>query len=204
MNKETQPKICIKLEGNTTQRNTPKIRIGLLSDRKCRKSPKVPTMKDIQKLRKQAKAKSSNKTRNGGQWTEARFKSFIKSTLRSATSRWGPKNKCKQLSKVSRGKYRCAECGKIGPPTLPPPEGKKRRINNAVVDHIDPIIDPVVGFRTWDEVIERMFCELDNLQVLCHKCHTIKTAEERDVATQRRREEKRMASTSISMSKQKI
>lgn len=158
---------------------------------KVLRAPVVPTMKDIQRLHKQCKSKSANKTRNGGQWTEARFRSFIKSTLRSATSKWGPNTKCKQLSKVCRGKYKCAECGKIGPPTLPIPAGKKRRINNAVVDHIDPIIDPHVGFRTWDEVIERMFCELDNLQVLCHPCHTVKTAEERAIATARRRSEKK-------------
>lgn len=63
--------------------------------------------------------------------------------------------------------------------TLPPKPGNKTRINNAVVDHIDPVIDPKTGFVSWDEVVKRMFCELEGLQVLCHDCHTHKTKDER-------------------------
>ena len=156
------------------------------------KQVKVPTHQVIEQLKRThlSGTKVKLKPRNGGTWTEARFRTFIKSTLRSATGKWGPKNRCKSNARVSRGKYLCAECKQIGPTTLPAPPGKKRRINNAIVDHIDPIIDPAVGFRTWDEVINKMFCELDNLQLLCHKCHTIKTAEERDIATMRRRSER--------------
>lgn len=46
------------------------------------------------------------------------------------------------------------------------------------VDHIEPIV-PVTGFTNWDDVIKRMFCELDNLQVLCKACHQVKSQEER-------------------------
>lgn len=65
--------------------------------------------------------------------------------------------------------------------SLPPKPGNKRRINNAVVDHIVPVISPATGFRSWDIVIERMFCELDGFQVLCHECHKKKTADEREI-----------------------
>ena len=65
--------------------------------------------------------------------------------------------------------------------SLPPKPGNKRRINNAVVDHIHPVIDPVKGFETWDDTISRMFCEESGLQVLCHECHTVKTQEEREL-----------------------
>lgn len=127
------------------------------------------------------------KTRNGGNWTEARFKSFVISALRSASQRWGPKNTAKTKARVSRGVYECQGCGKHGPATLPPPEGKKRRINNACVDHIDPVVDPETGFVDWNTYIERMFCELDGFQVLCHKCHTAKTQKEREVANERKK-----------------
>jgi len=46
------------------------------------------------------------------------------------------------------------------------------------VDHIIPVIDPATGFTTWDAFIERLFCDRDNLQVLCTSCHDIKTKEE--------------------------
>lgn len=49
----------------------------------------------------------------------------------------------------------------------------------AHVDHIDPVIDPDVGFVSWDVVIERLFVEADKLQVLCDVCHKLKTANER-------------------------
>lgn len=63
-------------------------------------------------------------------------------------------------------------------------------MQNIFVDHIKPIIDPVVGFTTWDECIERMFCEADNLQVLCKTCHDEKSNEERALAVMRRANKK--------------
>ena len=50
------------------------------------------------------------KNRNGGEWTEARYKSFIISALRAASRRWGPKNKCIQNARVGRGQYKCELC----------------------------------------------------------------------------------------------
>jgi 5-methylcytosine-specific restriction endonuclease McrA len=75
-------------------------------------------------------------------------------------------------------------------PTPPGHKSKKKRINNVIVDHIVPIIDPAVGFVSWDLVVASMFCELANLQVMCRACSDKKTATERDVQTQRKRNEK--------------
>jgi len=118
---------------------------------------------------------------NGGNWTQARFNSFIKGTLRRATFRWGPKNEAKKLARVSRGRYRCAGYNRDAhevSASLPPKPGNRRRINNAVVDHIKPIVEE--GFTSWDDVIYGMFCEVDNLQVLCNDCHNKKTKDERE------------------------
>ena len=129
---------------------------------------------------------TGSKPYNTNTWTEARFRQFITSQLRSATGKWGPRIKCKIAARTKRGFYRCAECKQEVPATIKPP-GAKRRINNAIVDHIDPVIDPAQGFVGWDTYIDRMFCELDGLQLLCHSCHMTKTAEERVVAMERRR-----------------
>jgi len=115
-----------------------------------------------------------NKPYNNGQWTQARFKGFIVSQLRSATTRWGPKQKVIQNARVSRGLYKCEGCGKVGPPTLPPEKGKSRRIKNIVADHKHPIVTSA-GFVSYDEWIDRCFVELDGFQALCHKCHTEKS-----------------------------
>ena len=82
------------------------------------------------------------KPRNNGQWTEARFRSFITSLLRGGTQKWGPKNKCIQNARVRRGWYICEDCKEEVPATLPPKEGNKRRIKNILADHIVPIVDP--------------------------------------------------------------
>lgn len=110
--------------------------------------------------------------------------------------RWGPKNEAKKRARVSRGKYRCDGCGAVGPATLPPLPGNKRRRNNAAVDHVDPVVDPSVGFTSWDEFIERLFCELSNFQVLCWPCHEEKTKLERAIQTERKRKEREDAGSS--------
>jgi len=132
------------------------------------------------------------RTRNGGKWTESRFNSFIKGGLRRMTTRWGPIQQAKKDARKGRGEYLCAECGQIVPATIPSKTktsktGKPARETNIFVDHKEPIIDPTVGFVSWDEVIERMFVEAEGLQVLCKTCHDIKTTKERDIAKQRRR-----------------
>ena len=115
---------------------------------------------------------------NGGQWTKSRFESFIKSALRAATRRWPQKhqalkNACvgKKLNRAT-GKeifhYKCAGCGKLFKGV------------DVAVDHIDPVVDPKTGFIDWDTYVDRMFCEADGFQVLCHTCHGIKTANERE------------------------
>lgn len=122
-------------------------------------------------------------------WTDARFNSFIKSALRAASMKWRPKHNVKKEARVAYGVYLCAGY-KTEPhnvkASLPPNGGNKRRINNAIIDHINPIIDPSVGFVSWDSVIKRMFCSEDGLQVLCYNCHKNKTADEKETARRKK------------------
>lgn len=121
--------------------------------------------------------------RNGGRWTEARFHSFVKGGLRSISMRWPPKHEAKKRARVRRGVYRCAGYRRKShevPATLPPSPGNKKRINNSLIDHIIPVIDPNRGFTTWDRLIKRLFCEEDGLQLLCRDCHLTKTKDERN------------------------
>jgi len=59
--------------------------------------------------------------------------------------------------------FECAHCAKLF-------DSK-----NVQVDHIIPVIDPINGFTTWDDYIDRLFCSVDNLQVLCTEDHDAKT-----------------------------
>jgi len=132
---------------------------------------------------------SGPKTRCSGAWTEAKFMSFIKNNLRSATRKWAPIQQCKKRAHIKRGEYKCDSCGEIVNPTYYNEE-KRVRTRNVFVDHIDPIVDPNVGFTTWDDIINNMFCELDNLQLLCGKCHEVKSKQEIELAKARRKKEK--------------
>ena len=120
------------------------------------------------------RSNSDDKERCGGRWTEARFRGFVTSALRNATRRWPPKyDRIKEsfvgvrLNKKTGRKskhYRCAVCEEAFPQ------------RNVQVDHIVPIGTCL----TWDEYIEKLFCEKENLQVVCKPCHKKKTKEERE------------------------
>ena len=110
-------------------------------------------------------------------WTEGRLKTFITSALRGAFRRYPPKYET--LKEASVGKkvnkktgrlaehFTCASCKQEFP------------AKDVQVDHIEPCVDPQEGFLNWDVYIKRMFCAKNNLQVLCTKCHDVKSAGER-------------------------
>lgn len=126
--------------------------------------------------------------RNGGEWTEARFNSFVKSALRAASRRWPPKYSAlnaaclgvRTNAKTGRQAkhYVCKHCSKAHPGS------------DVQVDHIDPVINPKVGFESWDAVIAGLFCERDRLQVLCKDCHHAKTQLEKAASVAARKERK--------------
>lgn len=119
-----------------------------------------------------------------GEWTEARFTSFIKSQLRNASRKWKPNNEALKRARIQRGIYLCNGCNQEITTSIKI-DGKKHK--NVLVDHINPVIDPKKGFTTWDDFINRLFCEIDDLQVLCKDCHDKKTKEENEVAKQRKK-----------------
>jgi len=130
---------------------------------------------------------AGKKTRNNGQWTEARYNSFIKGALRYAWCKWGPNNNCKRAARVERGIYLCSGCKENVPASI---LVDGRRKNNIFTDHIEPVVDPHKGFLSWDSIVERMFVEEDKLRVLCTACHKEATDEEKRITKERRDNEK--------------
>ena len=120
--------------------------------------------------KKAVKTSRAVKTRCSGTMTESVFWGFIRTGLRQKSRWWKPITHCKLNAKRAykgpikrqRFEYQCANCKDWFP---------EKKIN---VDHIEPAgrlncAQDLPGF------VERLFCEVDKLQVLCKKCHDVKT-----------------------------
>lgn len=110
------------------------------------------------------------KVRNAGTMTESAFWSFIRSALRQKSRWWKPITQCKMLArrdykgplKRQKFEYQCNECKGWFP---------EKKIN---VDHIKPA-GSLNCAKDLPVFVETLFCEIDNLQVLCESCHDVKT-----------------------------
>jgi len=97
-------------------------------------------------------------------------KTWIMSTLRRASYRWPALNEAEKRARKDRGLYECAMCGGLF------------KAKEYAKDHIEPIvpysgfpIHPITGGPDWTIIIERLFCDVENVQILCHACHTVKS-----------------------------
>ncbi len=88
---------------------------------------------------------------------------FLISGLRRMSYKTPMRADALKNARVKRGKYKCAMCLQIF---------GKRQI---CVDHIQPVISTKKGFTTWDSYIKKLFCTPQGLQILCRKCHNIKS-----------------------------
>lgn len=94
----------------------------------------------------------------------------MKWTLRKASYRWPPRYEAVKLARVGKGVYQCRGGCK-----------KQLKTGEFKVDHINPVVNPRLGFTTWDEYIRRMFCKARGYQVLCKECHDEKTKKENEI-----------------------
>lgn len=119
------------------------------------------------------------KTRCSGTMTENQYRTFIKECLRSKSLRWKPRQEAmkdaargKQINRLSgrmAEHYECAGCSSLFPSKL------------VAMDHIHRVV-PLVGFTSWDDIAERMYCEKGGFQALCAECHGLKTSAEKIIA----------------------
>jgi hypothetical protein len=127
---------------------------------------------------------------NSQQWTTARMRSFVMSAIRRC--RWPAKYDALRAAFAQDGinpktnrkckLYRCAETGVLLP------------AKDVQIDHKEPVIpqDAAFGNTTewlgynWNEVLQRMFCEVEGFQVIGKEAHKAKTKQENDARRQKR------------------
>lgn len=139
------------------------------------KKPKKPEKKKRTPGKPKAPRKpKAPKTRCSGTMTEAAFWSFIRSSLRQKSRRWKPIYDClnaarrpsKSDNKRLKWEYQCAKCkGWFS-------------AKEVSVDHIIP----AGSLKSGDDLksfVAKLFCEQENLQVLCLPEHQEKTNRER-------------------------
>lgn len=123
----------------------------------------------------------------------ARDRGLIKGSIRRAFSRSALHKKAMDNEKIVHSDpkrprvktwYKCEHCG------------GKFAAHQLSVDHVNPIVpvNTTLEQMSWDELIDRTWCEEIDLQVLCDLCHDIKTSKERE----QRKEYKRVKSSKTS------
>jgi len=114
------------------------------------------------------------KTRAGGTWSSARYFSFIRSLLRRGFMKYPVKFQVKnEASRPYKGsdkrrkkEYQCAVC-----------DGWFAD-KEVAVDHIVPC-GSLKSYEDLPRFVSTLYCEANNLQVVCNTCHQIKTNGER-------------------------
>ena len=114
------------------------------------------------------------RTRAGDTWTEARYFSFIRSALRKAWSKYPVRYQVlneasrpyKGTDKRRKKEYQCASCNKWF---------MQKEVE---VDHIKAC-GSLQKYADLPRFVETLFCEIDNLRVVCKPCHKDITAKER-------------------------
>lgn len=114
---------------------------------------------------------SAPKTRCNGTMTEAQYLSWIRSALRSKSLKWPPRAKAIELArrpykgpnKLQKWEVQCALCKQWW------------KLKEVEVDHYPIEAGSIPNVQAIGEFCNNLYCETDNLRVLCIECHATHT-----------------------------
>lgn len=115
-------------------------------------------------------------TRCSGTMTEAAYLAWIRSALRSKSLRWPPRNEALQAArrpykgtnKLQKWEFKCAICKDYF------------KAKEVCVDHYPKPAGSILSVADIGEFANNLYCEVDNLRVLCVPCHKVHTLAEAD------------------------
>ena len=117
------------------------------------------------------------------------LKNKIIMKLRQMTWEWSPISEAEKKTKVDKATHECELCGvyiytgssEKSLNQLKEKYPEKRIIKGTLYkDHIDPVV-PIGKTQqemSYDEIVERLFCDSSNIQCLCKLCHDSKSDQE--------------------------
>lgn len=106
---------------------------------------------------------------------------IAKAALRRVSSYWWAMSEAMNRAKVARGLWECAMCKE---------HFKKHEVQK---DHISPVVSTNGEKNDMNIYIETLFCEPENIQILCKPCHLIKSGIEVQLRTESRKEKAKVA-----------
>jgi hypothetical protein len=118
---------------------------------------------------------ASDLVRCHGTQTESQWLAWIRSALRSKWLRWRPRSEALILArrpykgekKSQKWEYKCAICsGWFG-------------LKECEVDHHPRSAGSILSVKDIGEFCNNLFCEVDNLRVVCKECHACHTLQQR-------------------------
>ncbi len=86
----------------------------------------------------------------------------IERQLRKVWQWFPPRAEARKRVQVGKDLFTCESCG------------KQFTRKETHVDHKQPVV-AVTGWVDWNTFIDKLFCDVSNLQILCKKCHKEKT-----------------------------
>lgn len=93
---------------------------------------------------------------------------YLRSRITEMWNWYPPRKLARDRARQPNGSFKCAHCKR----------GWAR--DEVEIDHIVPR-EGLQGWDGWDAFIERTFCPVTHLQVLCKACHTSKSKVENNI-----------------------
>jgi len=132
------------------------------------------------------------KTRCSETMTEAQFLAWVRSALRSKWLKWPPRSQSierarrayKGPNKLQKWEVQCAIC-----------EGWYK-LKEIEVDHYPHDAGSILSFEDIGPFVNRLYCEVSNLRVLCKPCHKTHTlAQSKGISFKEAQLEKKVTET---------
>ena len=126
-----------------------------------------------------ARVQKEQLVRAGGTMTESQYLAWIRSALRSKSLKWPPRNEAIKRArrsyngpnKLQKWECQCAIC-----------KGWFK-LKEIAVDHYPVAAGSILSVADISKFVENLYCEVENLRVLCNPCHDIHTLAEKNGIT---------------------